>query len=243
MPSSRGSIKCDGSKLVGTFDVDGSPRYITVDVKPCNRPFECNNATVTYSDITQLSGDCKWKGWVGRDDLQMNFNTGVSIVGPLDTARLSLDRTRGAGAWSTVNSTSPALSQNSGNETQGAVHAPGQPAQAEQFRQKLEKVTRETKKVHENVLLTKMHNADVTPCVFIAEPLAAPLPVGRVSRASTRNTVKSTSPLLPAGQCNETRNRFRDAPANPFAPREVVPDLAKVERERRLMDLGVPIVV
>ena len=110
MPSARGSINCNGSRLVGTFDVDGSPRYITVDVKPCNRPFECSIVTLTYSDITQLSGDCKWNGWVGREDLQMKFDAGVSIIGPLATARSSSDRTRGAGAWTDMKpSPSPSI--------------------------------------------------------------------------------------------------------------------------------------
>jgi len=100
MPSAQGPIRCDGSRLIGTFSISGSQYYIIVDVKPCNRPFECSNATVTYGDVAQLSGDCKWTGWIGRDDLQMKFDVGVSIVGALATTRSSSDRTRGSGAWS-----------------------------------------------------------------------------------------------------------------------------------------------
>jgi len=107
MPTALGLIKCDGTRLVGTFDVGGSPRYINVDVKPSNEPFECSNATVTYTDIAQLSGDCRWKGWIGRDDLQMDFVDGVSIVGSLATARSSSARIKGAGAWSMVKSALP----------------------------------------------------------------------------------------------------------------------------------------
>ena len=100
MPSARGLVKCDGSRLVGTFDIDGSPRYLAVEVKPFDQSFECNNPTLIYNDVVQLVGDCKWTGTAGRDDLQMNFGGGVSIAGPLATPRSAI-RIRGTGTWST----------------------------------------------------------------------------------------------------------------------------------------------
>jgi len=102
---SRGFVKCDGSRLIGTFDVNGCPRYVTVTVKPPSQPFECGNALLTYDNIAQLDGNCKWTGMAGKDHLEMNFITGVSIEGPLATSRASSLRLRGAGRWSTVKPT------------------------------------------------------------------------------------------------------------------------------------------
>ena len=56
MFSGLGSLKCNGSSLVGTFDVEGTPRYIAVDVRPSTQSFECKSATLTYSKVAQLDG-------------------------------------------------------------------------------------------------------------------------------------------------------------------------------------------
>jgi len=117
---STGSVKCDGSRLVGIFDVSGSPHYLTVDVKPSCLPFECSNATLGYSEFAQLMGDCKWRGSVGRDDLQMNFAGDVSIVGQLVTP-LSSVCVHGAGKWSTVEDNIHNLSASSAIGTQNDV--------------------------------------------------------------------------------------------------------------------------
>jgi len=112
MPSTQGFAKYNSGKLVGTFDVDGRPRYLAVDVRPPNQLFECDNVTLIYDNVAQLSGDCKWTGTAGSDDLQMDFGGGVSVVGPLATPRSSI-RIRGAGTWSTVKPTlSPDLADN-----------------------------------------------------------------------------------------------------------------------------------
>jgi len=111
MPSAWGSIKCDGNRLVGVFEVDGRPRYIASDIKPPNQQFECNKATLAYSNVAQLDGACKWTGTAGRDDLQMDFGGGVSIDGAFATPRWSI-RIRGAGAWSKVKSTLPPVPAN-----------------------------------------------------------------------------------------------------------------------------------
>ena len=119
MTIASGSIKYDGTRLVGAFDIEGSPRYITVDVRPANQPFECNKATLAYSNITQLDGACKWTGTAGKDGLEMNFSGGVSISGQLVTARSSIS-IRGAGTWSTDKATLPTVSTNPDNEPQGS---------------------------------------------------------------------------------------------------------------------------
>jgi len=102
MPSAQGSIKFANSRLVGTFDVDGSPRYLSVEVKPLNQPFECIKAVLTYSSIEQLVGECKWMGTAGTDDLQMFLGSDITIAGPLVTARSASLSIRGAGTWDTV---------------------------------------------------------------------------------------------------------------------------------------------
>jgi len=105
MPSAQGYIKFANSRLVGTFDVDGSPRYLSVEVKALNQPFECGNATLTYRSIEQLVGNCKWMGTAGTDDLQMFLGPGITIAGPLVTAWSASLSIRGAGTWDTVEGT------------------------------------------------------------------------------------------------------------------------------------------
>jgi len=122
MLSSLGSLKCDGSSIVGTFDVEGSPRYIAVDVRPSTQPFECKSATLTYSKVAQLDGYFKWKGTAGKDDLEMSCdNGGVSIVGTLATTRPS-SHIHGAGSWSTVEQNLPSVKANGKQQNVRNVH-------------------------------------------------------------------------------------------------------------------------
>jgi len=116
-----GLVACNNGRLVGTFDVGGSRRYIDVDVKPSNESFECSDATLTYESVAQLFGNCKWTGAAGKDDIEMKFDSGVTITGPLATPRQSSKRIRGAGTWSTAKSTLRQNSANSGNEQRGDV--------------------------------------------------------------------------------------------------------------------------
>ena len=101
MHTARGFVKCDGSRFVGTFDIGGSPHYVTVNIKPLDLSFECNSATLTYGDVTQLAGNYNWTGTAGRDELELTFVGGVAIIGPLATSRSSI-RIRGPGSWSTA---------------------------------------------------------------------------------------------------------------------------------------------
>jgi len=120
MPSAEGFVECKGGRLEGNFSDGHSTRYITVDVNPFTQSFECRNATLTYNDFAQLLGACKGMGSVGRDDLQMNFGGGVSIVAPLVTPRSSA-RIRGAGTWSTANDRAHHLPVNAANGTRNNV--------------------------------------------------------------------------------------------------------------------------
>ena len=124
MFSAHGLVACNSGRVVGSFDVGGSRRYIDVDVKPSNHSFECSDATLTYDNVAQLHGTCKWTGSVGKDDIEMNFDSGVTITGPLATPRQSSKRIRGAGAWNTAESTLRQSPANSGNERHGDVNNP-----------------------------------------------------------------------------------------------------------------------
>jgi len=101
MPKAAGSVQCNGSNLVGTFNVDGISYYLSVDVKPAIQPFEGNSVTLSYDNIMLAIGECKWKGAAGRDGLHMNFGGGISLAGPLGIARSSI-QIRGEGTWSTI---------------------------------------------------------------------------------------------------------------------------------------------
>jgi len=117
MPTAQGIVKCDCGRFVGTFDIDSSPRYVAVDVRPLDLSFECNDATLTYGDVTELVGDCKWTGTAGKVDLQIDFVGGVTIAGLLTTTRSSI-RIRGEGSWSVVR---PQLSSPTPDGTQRNV--------------------------------------------------------------------------------------------------------------------------
>ena len=101
MPTARGSVKCDDSKLVGTFDVYGNSHHFTVEIKPSRQSFECTDAVLTYVSTDQLAGPCNWLGTLGKTNIQMSHGADVSISGPLDTRRISSVLIRGAGAWNT----------------------------------------------------------------------------------------------------------------------------------------------
>jgi len=114
-----GFVKCNNGRLIGTFNIGDSLRYITVEVKPSNLSFECSNAILAYDTIEQLLGDCKWTGNVGKDELDMDFGGNVSIAGPLVTIRPSSIRIHGAGTWNTVEGIPPSPSVETINEPQG----------------------------------------------------------------------------------------------------------------------------
>ena len=120
MPTARGSIEYNGSRLEGTFDVGGSPRYLAVDVKSLSQSFECSNATLTYVKVEELDGNCEWFGTIGRDNLLMKFDGGVSITGQLTKPRSS-NHTHGAGMWSASKSLLPEIPTNA---TQKAARNP-----------------------------------------------------------------------------------------------------------------------
>jgi len=105
--SARGSVNCNGSRLLGTFVVDGSPRYLSVDVKPRSQSFKCDNATLTYDNLARLFGDCRWSGPIGKDELRIDFGEGATIVAQLSVVMPSSVQSHGTGTWSTVKPTLP----------------------------------------------------------------------------------------------------------------------------------------
>jgi len=108
MPSVRGFVQCSNDRLVGTFEVDGSPRYLYSDVKTLHQPFESGEATLTYDNITQLDGHCRWTGTVGKANILMDVvSGGVSIAAPLAAKQPSSHFILGEGAWDTVERISP----------------------------------------------------------------------------------------------------------------------------------------
>jgi len=109
MPSVQGVVKCQGNKIVGNFYINGGRQCLSVQVEPRNEEFECSDATLTYDSVAQLSGACKWSGTIGRDDLKMNFGTGLSIVGQITESLESqtLTSTSGTGTWNPVKVTLP----------------------------------------------------------------------------------------------------------------------------------------
>jgi len=111
MPIAHGFIKCDSTRLTGSFDVEGDLHHLSVDVKPPNQAFECSNAQLTYGNIEQLIGPCVWSGALTKTRLQMKLGAGVFIAGSLDTRRSSSVLLRGTGSWNT--GAAPTLDQSS----------------------------------------------------------------------------------------------------------------------------------
>jgi len=99
--TAHGHIKSDGKRLVGIFDVDGSPRHLAIEVETPDQSLECSNVTLTYSNADRLVGHCQWSGKIGKKSFRMDLGGGVFIAGPLDTARTLSTSIRGSGTWQT----------------------------------------------------------------------------------------------------------------------------------------------
>ena len=115
MTTARGFVKSETDRLVGTFNVDGVTRYLSVDVNLPNQLFKCSNATLTYGSVEKLVENFTWKGTIGKANLQMDLGGGVSINGPLEVPRQSSVRVRGAGVWRTA-ATQPDLRNPAGTQ-------------------------------------------------------------------------------------------------------------------------------
>jgi len=113
MPTACGYVRSSNDRLEGTFNFDGGPRYLSVDVNMPNQSFECSNATLTYSSIEKLVDQCTWTGTIGKINLRMDLGDGVSITGQLDVPQRSSVRARGAGMWTATN---PSDSESSFNK-------------------------------------------------------------------------------------------------------------------------------
>jgi len=116
MPDACGFIKSDNNRVVGTFDIDGSPYHLSITVKSLGQEFMCSNATLTYNDTEKLLEVGAWSGSIGKIDLELSFREEASITGQLDAQRLSCSRVRGAGTW--MAGAAPSNSLDSANRTQ-----------------------------------------------------------------------------------------------------------------------------
>ena len=122
MPSAQGVVKSNGGKIIGTFHINGAPRYLAVDVNPRSRQgFECLEATLSYDSAAQLLGDCKWSGTIGMGDLKMNFDGGFNIAGQVNVPLRSTAQTNGTGKWDTVKVIIPPPQTNPAEETQSTI--------------------------------------------------------------------------------------------------------------------------
>ena len=99
MPDACGLIKSESNKLVGTFDIDGSPHHLSITVKTLGPEFNCSNATLTYKNLEKLIERGSWSGSIGKTDLRLTFRGDAVITGELDAPRPSCSRVYGEGRW------------------------------------------------------------------------------------------------------------------------------------------------
>ncbi|MEU7429012.1 hypothetical protein [Streptomyces sp. NPDC040750] len=71
--------------VTGKFSIDQEVFKFTGWVHPSVDDFTSSEATLTYSDENDLTGDQAYKGVMGREDFEIKFENGVVLTGKLAT--------------------------------------------------------------------------------------------------------------------------------------------------------------
>jgi hypothetical protein len=61
--------------------------------------YVCKNATLTYTNISELVSSRDLTGTVGKADITLILSNGPTISGPLDNAISTSDLVKGRGIW------------------------------------------------------------------------------------------------------------------------------------------------
>ena len=103
--SAKGTVvSLNGSKFVATFIIDEIQYIYSGNVNPNPGPFKVNNATLTYSDVSDLTTTRSYTGQVGISKIKFTLKNGVTITGDLpDNNQVDPASTvDGSGTWTTA---------------------------------------------------------------------------------------------------------------------------------------------
>ena len=101
MPTAEGFIKSSsGSRFVATFTVEGLSYNFVGASSSGGPPFTCNEATLTYTAMKQLSATRLFDGRLGPTGVTITLANGPIITGTLDMPINPGSSLSGSGVWS-----------------------------------------------------------------------------------------------------------------------------------------------
>ncbi|KAI1498193.1 hypothetical protein F5X99DRAFT_340329 [Biscogniauxia marginata] len=101
MPSASGFIKgvAGGNKFTSTFVIDDIQYHFSGNFNPAVQEFTCNEATLEYTTLGQLTTQRDWDGKIGTEDISLTIKNGPKISGPLNLPINPASRVSGTGTW------------------------------------------------------------------------------------------------------------------------------------------------
>jgi len=101
MPTAEGFIKSSsGGRFVATFTVEGLSYNFVGASSSGAPPFTCNEATLTYTAMKQLSATRIFDGKLGPNTVSITLANGPVISGTLDMPINPGSSLSGSGVWS-----------------------------------------------------------------------------------------------------------------------------------------------
>lgn len=101
MPTAPGFVKAtsSGTKFVASFIIDDILYNYAGSVNPSVQNFSCNNATLTYTSLGQLTTTRTYEGKIGTSTIKLTLANGPVIEGPLDMPIAPASTVSGNAVW------------------------------------------------------------------------------------------------------------------------------------------------
>lgn len=103
MPTATGSVRStgNGSTLQADFEVEGYSYTFTAQIGKNTEEWDCNNAVLTYNNRRKdlASKHSFSNSYVGKGDLFIKIDNGVTITGKLTATIAQKDSIDGTGNW------------------------------------------------------------------------------------------------------------------------------------------------
>ncbi|TRX89636.1 hypothetical protein FHL15_009545 [Xylaria flabelliformis] len=101
MPTASGFIRgvAGGNKFTSTFVIEDIQYHFSGGFDPSVPPFTCDQATLLYTDLGQLTTTRDFEGKIGTDTVSFTIGNGPTITGRLDMPINPASRVSGSGTW------------------------------------------------------------------------------------------------------------------------------------------------
>ncbi|KAI0191557.1 hypothetical protein EV127DRAFT_68065 [Xylaria flabelliformis] len=101
MPTASGFIKgvAGGNKFTSTFVIDDIQYHFSGNFNPAIQEFACQEATLEYANLGQLTTQRDFDGKVGTQTVSFTIKNGPTINGGLDMPINPASRVSGSGTW------------------------------------------------------------------------------------------------------------------------------------------------